>query len=201
MFAACDCKFESRTSARASLSRRRWSQLALFLLALPFATLMAQQDRPTQYDVEAVYLLNFAKFVRWPQTSGAQRAVSICVLGDESFATILDRTVGGEKVNGQPVIEKRISRTDEASACSILYIGASHAAQAGSVLALLQEQPVLTVSDMPEFLERGGVIQFVVRDNRVRFEVNLEPTTRDGLMLSSELLKVAVKVREVKAPR
>jgi hypothetical protein len=53
---------------------------------------------------------------------------------------------------------------------------------------------VLTVSDIPDFVQQGGMIQFVLRDGRVRFEVNLAPTRNNGLLMSSELLKVAVEV-------
>jgi uncharacterized protein len=62
-------------------------------------------------------------------------------------------------------------------------------------LAAVAKSAVLTVSDFPEFLKRGGMIQFVLEGNRVRFEVNLSAAKNAGLTLSSELLKVAAAVR------
>jgi hypothetical protein len=59
----------------------------------------------------------------------------------------------------------------------------------------------LTVSDIPQFSQRGGMIQFVLEGNRIRFEVNLTATRRAGLSLSSELLKVATAVRRNPAGR
>lgn len=63
------------------------------------------------------------------------------------------------------------------------------------LVPLLAGAGVLTVSDMPKFTERGGMIQFVTAANRVRFEINLQSARQAGLMMSSELLRVASAVR------
>jgi len=152
------------------------------------------ENKPTQYEVEAAYLFNFGKFVAWPPGAQADSPFLICVLGDDPFGPILDRTVTGETVKDRPVHGKRISRPQDATACSILYISSSESARLSRILPVIQEAPVLTVSDIPGFAQQGGMIQFVLRDGRVRFEVNLAPTRRNGLTLSSELLKVAVEV-------
>jgi hypothetical protein len=65
----------------------------------------------------------------------------------------------------------------------------------GQILAVLHKEAVLTVSDMPKFSLRGGMIQFVQEGKKVRFEVNLSAVQQAGLSLSSELLKVATAVR------
>jgi YfiR/HmsC-like len=167
--------------------------LAAFLIMLWSVPAQAgPNDKPSEYDVEAAYLFNFSKFITWPADSGS---LSICVLGDDPFGPALDKIVTGEKVAGKSVVDKRITRSEEASSCSILYISASEASRLSRILLAVKDAPVLTVSDLPDFLDRGGMIQFVLRDSRVRFAVNLAPTQHDGLALSSELLKVAVSVR------
>lgn len=107
----------------------------------------------------------------------------------------MDRLVDGERIGGKTVVDKRISRMEDASGCSILYISSSEADRLDRILALLKDVPVLTVSDIPDFADRGGIIQFVLRDSRVRFTVNLAPAQHDRLTLSSELLKVALDVK------
>jgi YfiR/HmsC-like len=156
----------------------------------------APGEKLSEYDVEAAYLFNFGKFVVWPgnQTSSAQ-PITICVLGEDPFGPTLDRLVTGEKIDGKPVVDKKISRVEEAPSCSILYISTSESAHLNRILGAVKDAPVLTVSDISDFLDRGGMIQFVLRDNRVRFRVNLGPAQRDRLILSSELLKVAVSVK------
>ena len=198
--------YESDTAAQ--LRPRRMTQCrhrlpvylaaVLVLLSCSAWKLAAQNPKPTEYEVEAAYLFNFGKFVSWPQQEATSRGpFTICVLGDDPFGTVLDRTTAGEAIGDKKVIDRRISRPQDAVGCSILYIGDSEAEQLGRVLAAVKDAPALTVSNVPGFLERGGMIQFVLENGRVRFGVNLSPTQQHGLILSSELLKVAVKVTRI----
>lgn len=173
---------------------------ALICTGWPVRAHAGPNDKPSEYDVEAAYLFNFSKFITWPAKSrGQSNPFVICILGDDPFGPVLDKTVSGEKVDGKSVIDKRIARAEEATGCSILYIGTSEASRLSKILLAVKDAPMLTVSDIPDFMDRGGMIQFVLRDRRVRFAVNLGPTQQDGLTLSSELLKVAVTVRRAEA--
>lgn len=182
------------------LARRRLKHLALtviYILSLGFAPAQAAQSpKAAEYELKAAYLYNFGKFVNWPAAAakpGAGEFV-ICVLGQDPFGPVLDSTVAGEKVDGKPVTVKRITLRDATAPCRIIFISASEQPR---LRQILMDAPAaaLTVSDIPDFAIRGGMIQFVTRDNKVRFEVNLTAAERSGLSLSSELLKVAVAVR------
>ncbi len=81
-----------------------------------------------------------------------------------------------------------------------MFISSSQQSRVKEILAELDNTSVLTVSDMPEFNRYGGMIQFVVEANRVRFEVNLTSAERSGLTLSSQLLKVAINVKRSTQP-
>jgi hypothetical protein len=80
--------------------------------------------------------------------------------------------------------------------CQILFISSSEAHRLNKIIEELDKSAVLTVSDIPQFSQRRGMIQFVSEENRIRFEVNLAATERAGLTLSSDLLKVATVVRK-----
>lgn len=170
--------------------------LARFLLlVLVGATVRsaAQSPRPSQYDVQAVYLYDFAKFVRWP-AGGTGATLDICVAGRSAYADTLKKVVAGEQIDGHPLAVRAVLRPEQEAGCAILFIGSMMKDQAESLLAASAGKPMLTVSDMPGFLERGGMIQFLLVDNRVRFAVDLRPVDRSGISLSSELLKVAAAV-------
>jgi hypothetical protein len=122
------------------------------------------------------------------------------VLGKDPFGASLDATVDGEAINGERVLAKRISKPQEAASCRVLFISSSEEAQLKEILATLEKTSVLTVSDMPQFARRGGMIQFVQEASRVRFEVNLTVAERAGLTLNSQLLKVAINVRRNSQP-
>jgi hypothetical protein len=119
----------------------------------------------------------------------------VCVLGPDPFGPALDAVLAGETIAGKNVVAKRISTPQESSRCQILFLSASESARVNKIIETLDKAAVLTVSDMPQFSEHGGMIQFVLEGKKVRFEVNLAATQHAGLTLSSELLKVATAVR------
>ena len=172
----------------------------LFALLLFAAAAPAQQPKPSEAEIEAVYVFKFSQFITWPRTSQSASSFQICVLGDDPLGTYLDRTIRGESVNGKPVVERRIARPQDAQGCAILYIGRSEDFRLRQDLMTLHDWAVLTVSDIPNFADKGGMIEFVLQSGRVRFEVNLAPAEQAGLSFSSELLKVAVNVKGAAAP-
>ncbi|MGC1463905.1 MAG: YfiR family protein [Terracidiphilus sp.] len=172
--------------------------LILTSLVMFFAgNLSAARDQAafTPDDVEAAYLFNFGKFVQWPVDRGAEsQPFSICILGQDNFGKKLDDLVTGESIQQRKIMARRLSSVADADQCQIVYFGNSEAARLPDELRALEKKPVMTVSSLPLFLERGGMIQFLVENNRVRFAVNLPPARRAGLSLSSDLLKIAVYV-------
>ena len=102
----------------------------------------------------------------------------------------LDAIIAGKVLDGKPVIAKRISKPQDAADCRIVFIDSDQGNHLKDILPAFNQASVLTVSDMPDFMRRGGIIQFVLEENKVRFEVNLAGAESAGLVLSSELLKV-----------
>ena len=168
------------------------------LVVLLGAVPTGAQQKPTEYAVKAAYLYNFGKFVKWPADSQAARGASfsICILGDDPFGASLQQTVAGETIAGKPAAVKRISRARDAAGCNILYIGPNQDRRVAEILAAVDKQSTLTVSDIPEFTDRGGMIGFVLESGRVRFQINLAAAQEARLTLSSELLKVAAEVKQ-----
>jgi hypothetical protein len=146
-------------------------------------------------DIEAAYLYNFGKYVRFP-AGAAQDAptFTICLLGDDGIGAPLDGLVANESVQGRKIVTRRLTSAAEAASCQIVYIGQSEEPLLAKNLSALEGKPILTVSSLPGFLEHGGMIQFLLQDKRVRFAVNLTSAERTHVELSSELLKVAVHV-------
>ncbi|MCU1297076.1 MAG: hypothetical protein JWO91_1354 [Acidobacteriaceae bacterium] len=170
----------------------------LFVLCVLFGVsgLWAQTAKPTDYQTKAAYLYNFGKFVQWPPraTEAKDDPFGICVLGQNPFGTAL-QDLAGRTINGRTVASREIRKAQDAEKCHVLFVGASEQGRVSSILAALKKSPILTVSDMPHFAAHGGMIQFVVQDNKVRFVVNRGATERVGLSLSSELLKVALNMK------
>jgi len=175
---------------------------AAFYLLSTGGTLQAQERKPTEYEVKAAYLFNFSKFVRWPANSSVsvRQAFQICILGNDPFGSVLDDTLQGETLEGKKVVSRRITDAQEIEGCQLLFVGTNASGKFAKIRAALGKFAVLTVSDMPMFTGRGGMIGFVTTGGRVRFEVNLGAAEAAGLALSSDLLKVALAVRKAPSP-
>ncbi len=160
-------------------------------------TAVSQEQKRSEYEMKAAYLYNFAKFVRWPPEAATDKneSFSICILGEDPFGSALDSLVSGQSIDGNRIAIRHLATFSEANTCRILFVSRSERHRITDVLAGVSRLPVLTVSDVPEFVNRGGTIQFVKQREKVRFEVNLVAAEKSGLTLSSDLLKLAVLVR------
>lgn len=168
----------------------------LAILALPARS--QAPAAPTELQVKAAYLYKFGAFVQWPNAA-ASNAFSICILGRDPIGPVLDSTISGEALGDKKLTATRVSTPQEAAHCQILYVGITEESRLRSILPALSKLPILTVSDIPHFVDRGGMIQFVLENGRVRFDVNLASTEKAGLTLSSQLLKVASAVKRTEA--
>jgi hypothetical protein len=192
-------------SVRGRKSLPRVSRRALLLSLILSSALVgfclyaqAQQPKANEFQVKAAYLYNFGRFVEWPDENAPDKneVFEICVLGADPFGPTLDATVARETINGKSVAAKRISKPQDVDSCRVVFISSSEEGHLKEVLAALDKASVLTVSDIPRFSERGGMIGFILDGDRVRFDVNLASAQDARLTLSSELLKVATNVRK-----
>jgi hypothetical protein len=167
------------------------------LLACQLAAVHIRAEKPSEFEVKAVYLFQFGKFVQWPKEPRSSAEVfTLCILGKDPFGDILDDVLAGETLDGKPPAIRRIREVRAAEDCRMLFVSASEAERLDDILENLEGKGILTVSDMDDFSKRGGMIQLVLDQGRVRFEVNLAAATKARLELSSELLKVARAVKK-----
>jgi hypothetical protein len=155
------------------------------------APLAAAPPDASEYEVKAAFVFNFSKFVEWPEGAFATSAdpITICVVGDSPFGSLLENTVKGKSVNGRGIVVRET--TNKPEACHVVYISSSERARLDQILGRLARRPVLTVSDAESVAERGAIIGLTIIDKRVRFEINMLAAKQAGVKLSSQLLKVA----------
>lgn len=186
-------------SRRRSAARRIVAALVLAICPQTAPPALAQEPRhPTEYQLKAQYLTDFGRFVKkWGNRSmpGSDESFAICVLGQDPFGQSLDIAAKGENIAGAPLVVRRIAHAVDAAGCRILFISDSESGELPAILTALGSAPVLTVADIPDFVRQGGMVEFTLEGNRVKFEINLAIAQRAGLSLSSDLLKVARFVR------
>jgi hypothetical protein len=158
----------------------------------------------SEYLIKAGFIYNFAKLVQWPATAFAQpdSPIVIGILGDDPFGTTLDRIVADKKINGRGLIVRRIKWSKDfkdLKDCNILFVSFSEREHIDTVVDAMKWLPILTIGDAPGFARRGGIINFTLEDNKVRFEVNVEAAKHADLTISSRLLTLARIVQQVAA--
>ena len=167
------------------------------------APVRADSTTPTEYEVKAAFIYNFAKYVRWPEasTSEARKPFVIGVIGRDPFGQALDDAIRGQSLQGRAVSVKRFGKVEEIADCDILFISSSEKNNLPRILEVLHEAPVLTIGDMDRFAERGGMINLTTEEKRVRFEINVEAAERAGLKPGSQLLRLARIVADSRTGR
>lgn len=170
----------------------------LYLWTLGSNAQNANAQAHTVQHVEAAFLYNFAKFVEWPAGTFADASdpMTIGILGIDHFGEILDNTIEGKTINNRKLMIKRFKQYQIPNSCQILFISSSEKENLVHILDNLRNLSVLTVSDMEGFAQFGGVINFYVKENKVRFEINVDAGRRANLKISSKLLKLAKIIHE-----
>jgi hypothetical protein len=174
----------------------RTGRLLLAFLMLWASTALAEGPTVSEYQVKAAFLYNFIKFIEWPDKAFSLPADPIVVglLGDDPFGTVLDETLAGKSVQGRPLKVVRFPKLAAVERCHVLFVADSDPDHINAVVEREGRSPVLTVGELPGFIDLGGMIGFDVEARRVRFDVNLKALRAAGLKPSSQLLKVARSV-------
>jgi hypothetical protein len=153
-----------------------------------------QEAAPSEYQMKAAFLYNFAKFVEWPPTALPEHsALVIGVLGDDPFDGVLENILRNKNVAGHPLAFRPVKSLDEAQTCQILFISSSEKKRWAEISAALAGSSVLTVSENDHFTDNGGMIYFFMEDRRVCFDINAEAARRAGLTISSKLMLLRKK--------
>jgi hypothetical protein len=168
--------------------------VGLLLTQVPALWCPAQPPKPTEDDVKAAYLINFGKFVRRSVTTAPRSSFDICLVGRDGIGPSLDSLAANSTVDNLPVHIEHLADVSATKSCAIVFLSSTEGDRIREDLAILGNSDILTVSDARDFLERGGMIQFILVSNHVRFSVNLDAVSRTHLVLSSELLRVAASV-------
>jgi hypothetical protein len=169
-------------------------RIGLALLTATPAWAAPAAAAPSEYQIKAVFLFNFAQFVEWPASvfADAKAPLVIGVLGDDPFGPVLDEAVRGEKIDGHPLVVRRYRRADDIADCHLLFISRTESVQHERILARLKSRSLLTVGDTDAFNRHGGMVRFVTESNKVRFKINVQAARAAGLVISSKLLRPAM---------
>jgi hypothetical protein len=169
--------------------------ISMFLLTPVCAG--AQSDDSAEYPVKLAFLYNFTKFVEWPAEAfpSLGAPLNICLVGQDPFGYDTEHALLSRTVGNRPVVLLKFKPGQNLKGCHIVFVSADSGRRSMLIVAHLRGSDTLTVGESKDFAANGGMISFVIEENRLRFEVNLEATKQTHLRISSRLLSLARIVR------
>jgi len=172
-------------------------KLKLLVIMLPFLCIstecVAQTNEDVEIKIKAAYIYNLTKFVYWEESSTAT-PVTIYVLGADQIADILQENLPVMPQGRTITVEKITNKKTDFSRCQLVYIGQFEQQHMQAALSRCKDLKILTVSDIKAFAQQGGMIGFVVDEDKVKMEINLNAAKSAGIKISSKLLEIAKKV-------
>lgn len=170
-----------------------WPAL-LFLVCLLIGSFTAQGA--TEHEVKAAFLFNFLKFVEWPGPSASTNTpIVIGIVGESPLRESLPKILEGQTVKGRSIRMVSLRPGEPVGECQLLFVAQGKNEDIEEVLKAVKGKPILTVGENPEFTQQGGMISFVIVDQKVRFEINTAALDAVGLRADSRLLAVARRVK------
>ncbi len=177
----------------------RWPWVFLYCcatvvqLGLIFPFSLHAEENSVEYKIKAGYLYNFSKFIEWPigESPKNGQSLNICLLGNDHFGNVLD-PIRTKKSKGRPIQLFRYEQmAAEVRQCKILFIADSEIDRVETIIGDLSGTSLLTVGDTEKFAAIGGMVGFVVKNGRVRLQINRLAVENAGLNISAKLLEVA----------
>lgn len=185
------------SAARPLRARRcRWPALLTLLAVLSTVAQPAfsgNLSASREYQLKAAFLYNFTKFIEWPPQSfsGTSAPIVIGVLSDSPLGSELVQVVKDRNVNGRSIVVKRIETAAEARLTHLLFVGAGEGGRFVELEPAIRGSSIVTIGESPSFAQAGGTINFVLEDDKVRFEINMDSAEHAGLRISAQLQKLA----------
>lgn len=152
----------------------------------------------SEVEVKAAFLFHFSRYVQWPEArfETTTSPIVVGVLGDPEFYEVMVSTTREKRVDNRQLRIEKLGSSDDASRCHILFIGRSRKDSLAKIADDLRDTAVFAVSDAEGYVDLGGIVNFVMSDNKIRFEINDRVARESGLVVSSRLLRLATRLVE-----
>lgn len=195
------CIFRMLARSRIKVATRAMAMTVLMLSgALPKIALAAQSSAVSADAVKAAFLFNFGSYVEWPSDALAANELTIGVFNADSVARELRNLLPGRTIENRQVQVRTLTPGSSLQNVQILYIGSADPQETADLIAEAAERPILVITDSPDGMQRGSMINFVLEERRIRFEISRGAAERARLKLSSRLLSVALRIHSSGLP-
>ncbi|MCP5245621.1 MAG: YfiR family protein [Burkholderiales bacterium] len=166
----------------------------MLLSVAPFFQLHASpviESQVNEYGVKAAFIFNFIAFTHWPDSSDQE--LNLCIYGNDYFGQEIDQ-LQKKPVNNSAIKTLRLTDIEKIEACQVLFISKSAIGGLPAILKKIYNKPILTIADSQDAASQGVIINMMLIENKIKFEINLKSARDADLQISSKLLQLATKV-------
>jgi hypothetical protein len=181
--------------------KHRYTRFLWYLLLCPLffmssVDLLRAQEVNQEYQLKAAFLVNFSRFITWPEQSFSpeQQEITFCIVGKNPFGATLG-AIENKQINGRNIKVVYADSFQKLPQCHLLFVSRSEYNDLGFLLSRISIKPVVMVSDIPGFVDAGGSIEFVIKEDRLSFIINNSDLKQRGIQASSSMLDLAASVR------
>ncbi len=163
-------------------------RLLLVIVLLAGIAVPGVSQTSSYSELQAAYLYNFAKYIRWPGESGQ---FTIGVLGSEAVVKDLGTTLKDKKVAGKLLVIKLIASADALDGVQILFLPEAASSDLPKVIDPAISRNILVVTE-EDLIKKGAGISFVVQDDKLHFKLKKKIIDETKLVVSDGLLRLAI---------
>ncbi|MSQ78114.1 MAG: YfiR family protein [Flavobacteriaceae bacterium] len=163
--------------------------VGMLMMAIPKQAFCQELD----YGIHAKYIYYFTKYVDWPADRKTGPFI-IGIIGNPDLFEQLTKVTESKKVRNQQIIVINLTAETDPSNCNILFIGRIQSKLIDNYLLRIGGRPVLIVGEKQGFAKKGADINFTIRDEMLRFEMNVGNCKSKGLKVAGELEKLSYRI-------
>ncbi len=214
---------DRQTSLRQQNGSTVLAAVLIFCLVFFPCAARAAKKQATEYELKMAFLFNFLKYVEWEKEKGAEQTepdaekpdaekepepIRIGVVGKDPFEKaweiVQDKKVNDRKIRYQIFDlaageeEQQKQMREEIRSCQVIFVPKSEGKNLDRILELVKDRPVLTVGETGDFLQKGGILNFVLEENKIRFEINLDTAKAARIQFKTSVLKLAKTIVQKK---
>jgi hypothetical protein len=167
--------------------------LSLWLAVCASPCAWSQAEQTVQYPLKLAYIYNVTKFVEWPPEmfSSSSAPLVICIVGRDPFPVDAEHELRSRMTRGRPIDIRKITVKDNSGVCHVVFISDAEQKNTAGILTSAENTSVLTIGESEGFVEQGGIVNLVIQNTKIHFEINTGAAERKHLIISSRLLALA----------
>lgn len=165
----------------------------ILIFLLIFSNISYLSAETTRYDLEAAFVYKFIKFVEWPNSFKDEEFFDVCYTGSGEIQPSIMALVDSE-IKDLRLKVKIVEDLNDLQNCELLFVDISSKDGRKKYINFLSRKSVLTVSHFDGFIEEGGMINLLLKNNRIQFEINIKSAEESNIKVSSKLLRLANSV-------